>query len=34
MDSKDGKWDYWYENGRKIKEEIHEEGQMKIEKWF
>ena len=31
---KDGKWIYWNENGIKIKEEIHKDGKMEIEKWY
>ena len=31
---KDGKWEYWYDSGKILKEEIHENGKMKIEKWY
>ena len=31
---KDGKWKYWYDSGKILKEEMHENGEMKIEKWY
>ena len=31
---KDGQWKYWYDSGKILKEEMHENGEMKIEKWY
>ena len=31
---KDGKWEYWNDIGKVLKEEMHENGEMNIEKWY
>ena len=31
---KDGQWKYWYDSGKILKEEMHENGEMIIEKWY
>ena len=31
---KNGKWYYWYDSGKMIKDEIHESGELKIEQWY